>query len=267
MEMLEKCSQKVDCVEVNDRTIKQIYDYIKRAIAFKHSSAISTLSSRHIGYDEDDFIQEIMQLLLVSLQTKKFTSFNKLKSFIQMTIKFHYLKEKRKYFYTKSRGSFVTVSLDDYLNEYRKIEDVLEDSLNVGIDVDSIDLQNLFDKNLYILFDWSTCRIGKLKDFNSYKKGYLLSINQFIKVQMIYGRIDTCKYYKQNGFYMTRNTFNIITQSILEYIKNIGFIENTEIKSYSFKKTKNLKDFIIEQIDASVEDNEVHNSLNEYALV
>lgn len=217
-------SKEVDnCLKVDNVLVKQMFDYVKSQTFFKYKEAMSTLKSRHHGYESDDFIQEVMQLVLTSLQTKKFPTFGQLKKFIRCTMEFHYLKEKRKYFYTKSRGSFMTASMEEPTSESRTIGDsIAYDKVET---YENVDLHRIMSKNLFLQYDWHTCKIGKLQDFKKTANGLLLSINQFIKLQMYYGMRETCNYYKRHGFYMTKTTFEILSQAIIDYAVEQNLIE------------------------------------------
>lgn len=210
-------------LEIDNSVVKTLFDYVKGQTFFKYKEAMSTLKSRHHGYESEDFIQEVMQLVLTSLQTKKFPTLGQLKKFVRCTMEFHYLKEKRKYFYTKSRGSFLTTSIEEPLSDSRTIADTI--SYNKVIDTGSFDLHRIMSKNLFLQYDWHICKIGKLRDFKQTSNGLLLSINQFIKLQMYYGMRETCNYYKRRGFYMTKTTFEILSQAIIDYAIEQNLLE------------------------------------------
>ena len=226
-------TQEKKSLELNNGLIKQIYQHVNFLANFRYKNAISILQSKHIGYETEDFVQEVLQEITRQFKTKKFPTINHLKSFINLVMEFHYLKEKRKYFFTKSRGPFTCVSLDDDANDYRKIEDTLSSQISTM----NFDLHNLLSKKLYISYDWKTIKIIKREDFKS-QKSLLLSVNKFIELQIINGLRETCKIYKNSGFYMTKTLFNQFSQAIIDYAKrnDLLVIEDTTSK-YKYDRT------------------------------
>lgn len=221
-------------VQINNETIQRTYNYVKKLVAFRYKSGIEALQSRNTGYEEEDFIQDLMQILLKELKIKQFATFGKFKAFIKLAASWHYLHEKRKYFHTKSRGSCRTVSFEKTINENQTVEDVLGKYEDEG----KYDLYFIMKKNLYVRFDWKTYKVGKLEDFKNDKNGMLLSVNHFIKAMQYYGMKDTCNYYKQNGFYMTRNVFNNMSQAIINYAKDTNLLEQEHCMEYTFMSRK-----------------------------
>lgn len=240
--VLEETVCQDQCVQINDDTIRRTYNYVKKLVALRYKTAIEALQSRHIGYEEEDFIQEVMQILLKELRIKKFESFGKFKAFIKLSASWHYLHEKRKYFYTKSRGSCYTVSLEKSVNDGQ----TLGDTLGIDEDTEKYNLHFIMKKKLYVKFDWKTYKVGKLADFRNDKKGILLSVNHFIRAMQYYGMKDTCNYYKQNGFYMTRNIFNNLSQAIINYAKDTNLLEKEHCMEYSFAIQKDEKRAVTE---------------------
>lgn len=222
---MEKVLNKVStsCVELNNKTIKDIYNHINMLLNARYSTPIKVLQSRHRGYEKEDFAQEVAQIILKEFETKKFPTINHLKKFINLSMEFHYLKEKRKYFYTKQRGSMQEHSIDETLTDNLTLGDTL--SSTRAIDIDRIDLDNILEQNLFIVYDWSTCNICKLDELKKFKSGYILSVNSFIKYQNDYGSLETCRHFKSKGFYMTKSIFDSISQSIINYLERHNFIE------------------------------------------
>ena len=124
--------EKDQYLELTNGLIKQIYQHVNFLANFRYKASIETLQSRHVGYEIEDFVQETVQEIVKQFKTKKFPTINHLKSFINLVMEFHYLKEKRKYFYTKSRGPYTCVSLDEDINDYRKIEDTLSSQMTTS---------------------------------------------------------------------------------------------------------------------------------------
>ena len=226
--MVKTVERKEDeCLQLNDELIKTMYTYVNGLLSFTYKNAIDTLKSRNWGYEADDFIQEVMQLLLDAFKTKSFANMGKLKNYIKSVVSFHYLKQKRMHFYTKQRGGFQKVSLSEPSMDYKLFEDIItyEDK---SICSDKYDLHHLMQKNLFISVKNHTYKVGQLKDFSSDNSGQLLSVNQFIKIQNDYGLLETCKIYKNHGFYMTRKVFNELSQSIMNYAKDFDLLSFVE---------------------------------------
>lgn len=222
-------AQKESNLQLTSDLIKIMYDYVKKLLNYKYSHAITVLSSRNHGYTEEDFIQEVLQLLVIDFKKKSFANLGKLKNYIKSVVSFHYLKEKRKYFYTKQRGGFICLSLDEtYENSAKCLGDVLIAKESQSLSTEQYDLHNLMQKNLYICCHSHSYKVGPLKEFRKDRQGILLSVNQFIKVQRVYGLSETCKFYKNHGFYMTKTTFDEVSQSILNYAKDLDLLSFTD---------------------------------------
>lgn len=214
-------------LELNKEILNSIYQHVWFLANFRFARPIMILQTRHRGYEKEDFVQEVVELVCDLFKTMKFPTINHLKKIIKTTMSYHYLHEKRKYFYTKSRGSISCMSLDDDINDYKKFEDVAitDKSFN---DETIYDVHRLFDKNLYLAYNWKFAKVitkEQIKDFTNY---YILSINFFITKQRELGLHDTCKFYKQNGYYMTKKIFDYLSQTIIDYLKSndIIMIEN-----------------------------------------
>ena len=225
--------EKDQYLELTNGLIKQIYQHANFLANFRYKVSIETLQSRHVGYEIEDFVQEIVQEIVKQFKTKKFPTINHLKSFINLVMEFHYLKEKRKYFYTKSRGPYTCVSLDEDINDYRKIEDTLSSQMTTF----NFDLYNLFNKHLYISYDWKIAKIITKKDFAN-QKSLLMSVNKFVELQIINGAKQTCKIYKDAGFHMTKAIFTLFSQTILDYAKNndLLIIEEDTKHKYAYNR-------------------------------
>ena len=236
--MKKSLVEKDDYLELNDHLIKQIYQHANFLANFRYKNAIEVLQSKHVGYEVEDFVQEIVQEIFRQFKTKKFPTINHLKKFINYVMSFHYLKEKRKYFYTKSRGPYTCVSLDEFTNDYRKVEDTIESKPFIS----NFDLYNLLSKNLYISYNWKSIKIITTKDFSK-EKSMLLSVNKFIELQIINGTKETCRLYKESGFPMTKMLFDKFSQAIIDYTNehNLLAIDKDIDKKYVYnRKTSNF---------------------------
>lgn len=228
-------------VQFNDETVKMMYDYVSKFVRFKYKSALDTLKSRHHGYEEEDFIQEVMQKIMQAFETKVFPSIGQLKNYAKCIIEFHYLKEKRKYFYTKSRGTYIQISMEEELADNLTLGDLLTDSKN---DIDTyimFDFKHILEKNLFLWYDWHTCRVGTFEELKRAKTGSLFSVNRFIVAQSSLGMRGTCRYYKENGFYMTQSTFDTLSQAIIDYAHSLELIQEEQELHYVPKVT-NIQD-------------------------
>lgn len=224
-------------LQFNAATVKQAYNHIKALAGFKYKEPIKTLKSRHHGYEAEDFIQETMQIILNESQKKSFPTINHLKAFINKTMSFHYLKEKRKYFYTKQRGSAKEVSIDDNFTQIDTGKTMLiAEMLTYDKDEDKtvaqdIDVRALTSKHLYVVYDWKNllevCTLSELKD---YKTGYALSVNHLVQTLTERGERETCKYYKSIGFFMTKSILDSVSSAIIKYIKDNHIVEVAEDK-------------------------------------
>lgn len=227
--------EKSDYLICTNEVISEAYKHIKLLANCKYKRAIKTLQTRHKSYNVEDFIQDTMQIILKEFTRKKFPSINHLKSFINKSMSFHYLKEKRKYFYTKQRGSIEERSIYEPITDYATLGDTI--SYDNSKSIDLLSLSDLLKRNLYVVYDWSTAKVCTLQELKQYNEGYILSVNHFIQKQREDSIINVCKYFKQQGFYMTRTIFNDISQEIVNYIKrnNILLVESDEKFNFSNK--------------------------------
>lgn len=234
--MVKELVEKSKYLELNNDLIKKIYQHVSFLANFRYKASIEVLQSRHVGYEIEDFVQETVQEIFRQFKTKKFPTINHLKKFINLVMEFHYLKEKRKYFYTKSRGPFTCVSLDDDVNDYRKIEDTISSQISTM----NFDLHNLLSKHLYISYNWHTAKIITKNDFSK-EKSIILSVNKFIELQIINGFKETCKIYKNAGFNMTKMIFDQFSQAIIDYAKenDLLAIEETS-KQYLYNRESSI---------------------------
>lgn len=227
------------CLQFTNATIKEAYNHIVKLAKSKFKEPIKTLKSRHHGYEEDDFIQETMQIILTESTRKKFPTINHLKSFINLTMQYHYLKEKRKYFYTRQRGDFTEVSIFDSTTQTSEgkeqliAETLTYDKEEVAHLSEEIDLDSLIKRNLYVVYDWkSLLEICKASELRNYTVGYALSVNHLIKTLRAYGAKDACKVFKEQGFFMTRRILDDISQKLIQYIKDNQLLEVSEDTTY-----------------------------------
>lgn len=220
-------------LELNNALIKEIYTHVTFLANHRYRLAIKTLKSRHKGYESEDFIQECVKLVIESFENHSFETIYHLKSFINKIMNFHYLKEKRKYFYTKQRGFFNECSIDEYFIDGTSnnctLQNIIEGQKDINID--NLVLHNIQQVNLYVVYDWQKAIVCTFEELKNYKKGYIISVNSFIKLQIEMGLRETCRYFKNIGFYMTRNIFNEISEAILEYLNKHGFLEKVNISN------------------------------------
>lgn len=216
-----------DTLKLTNSVMKEMHDYVMSQLNYTYKNAIETLKTRNWGYEAEDFAQEVMQLLIDAFKTKSFENMGKLKSYTKSVISFHYLKQKRAYFYTKQRGGFQKVSLSEPSMDYKLFEDIITYD-EKAIDTDKYDLQHLMQKNLFISAKNHTYKVGQLKDFRKDTSGQMLSVNKFIEIQNAYGELETCRLYKNHGFYMTKKVFDELSQSILNYAKDFDLLTFVE---------------------------------------
>lgn len=208
-------------VKLSNSVLAELYDYATILAKSKFKNGVEILKTRHVGYELEDFVQEIIILVTKSFETKTFENMTKLKAFTVSTMKYHYLHEKRKYFYTKQRGDIQCFSLYEPAckvgEDYKLIIDTITYDSNATAE-DICTYNNLISKNLQIVIDWpklTVCRPDELR----YHKGTVLSVNYFIKCQRELGMNDTCKLYKNNDFYMTKSFYKELSKLIIDYAK------------------------------------------------
>lgn len=224
--------------KLSNKDIKELYRHCTILANSKYKEPIKVLQSRNIGYSVDDFVQETMQIVLDSLTKKSFKSLQKLKSFAYKTMEFHYLKEKRKYFYTKQRGSMQCVSIEDkvlpvhgeagqnFFSEY------LEDPKS-HIDIDKLALQDLQKRDLQVAIKgnmYSLVEAEYLDKLPDMKNTFILSVNHFINLQYSIGFKESCRYYKSKGFNMTRTIYNNINIAIMSYLYRNNLLEKPVVE-------------------------------------
>lgn len=218
-----------DCLVLNNQLLKDVYQHVTFLANFRYRSAIETLQAKHRGYEIEDFVQETLQEVYQQLKKKTFPTMPHLKSFINKIMQFHYLKEKRKYYYTKQRGSYYETYIDDECTknqngDARYLRDTLQ--YEEKLDLEGLaDLQRLYNRNLFIVYDWRTVKICKKHELKDFKEGCITSVNYFINKQIELGRVDCCKYYKSQGFHMTKKVFDDITKELLRYLKEQDYID------------------------------------------
>lgn len=221
---------------INNETLKIIYQHVIFLVSYKYSTALKILKDRNRGFDKDDFIQDCVSLILNSFETKSFETIYHLKSFINKTMNFYFLREKRKYYQTKQRASYNQCSLDEYeTDDYFIYKSV---NCQKDINLDKLYLDSIKNKNLYVIYNnnkvLDVCDISKVKE---YKYGCILSVNSFIKLQLECGFKETCRIYKQKGFYMTKKRFDEISQAIIDYANTNGYIPKyVESKKYVYNR-------------------------------
>lgn len=208
--------QSKEKLELNSAVLKEVYQQVDKLANSKYKTAIHTLQTRHKGYESEDFVQEAVEKVVKAFSTKNFATLSKLKGFINFVMEFHYLKEKRKFFYTH-RGLATVVSFDDPIIEDLTIGDTIEAPSTVQLN--ELDKHSLFNKNLFLINTNNYYSICTLEELRKYKSGIAISINYFIEIQRDLGLQELCRYYKNNGFYMTKPIFEEISQVIIDYIQ------------------------------------------------
>lgn len=218
--------------KLDRKTLDIIYQHTWFLANFRFARPIEVLQSRHSGYSKEDFVQEVVTLMFKHFESgKTFPTVNHLKKIIHKTMEFHYLKEKRKYFWTKSRGGVQCTSLDESVNDYRKIGDTI--MVETEVKADSMqDFRLFLDKDLYVAYDWVKPVVITKEEFRDYQGYYLMSVNKFIEKQRDLGVNETCKSYKTAGCYITKSIFEQISQSIIDYAKEHKLLEIEEEHTY-----------------------------------
>lgn len=228
-------------LQLTRETLHTIYQHTWFLANFRFSRPIEVLQTRNTGYEKEDFVQEVVQQVCKLFETKKFPTINHLKKMIRLTMSYHYLHEKRKYFYTKSRGGIQCTSLEEDINDYRKVEDTV--AVDTSYSNESIyDLHRLYSKNLYIAYDWNVAKVITSDQFKDYTNHCIISVNFFINKQREVGMVDTCKFYKDNGYYMTKRTFDYLSQTIIDYLKANDILLIEDIKERTVKPIARMSD-------------------------
>lgn len=247
-------------IELSNGTINLLYKHITMLTNSKYKEAIKVLQQRNRGYCAEDFAQEVLQLLLESFKTKTFSTMSKLKSFVNKIMEFHYLKEKRKYYYTMQRGSMQCVSIEDTVSSSSSdksitYSDTIADSKQC-MNIDLLDLYNLKSKKLQIIIKGNTYAIVELAHLHkleNQKNAYILSVNNFIDLQNNFGFKESCRHYKSMGFNMTKSMYENINNAIIYYLRQNNFISSiddtsiNEIK-YATNVIKSKKPELLKQL-------------------
>lgn len=237
-----------DQKKLSNKVIRELYKHCTMLANSKYKEPIKVLQSRNIGYTTEDFVQETMQILLDLLSKKSFDTLQKLKSFAFKTMEFHYLKEKRKYFYTKQRGSMQCISIEENILPVHGeagqnyFSDELEDTKSY-INSDDLTLQNIYSKNLLIAIKHNTYSIVEAKHFNKLpdkSNMSILSLNHFMTLQHSHGFKESCKYYKSIGFNMTKKIYDNISTAITAYLHKNNLIELPETYFQKLEKPKSF---------------------------
>lgn len=227
-------------VELTKSVITEIYSHVTMLTKSKYKLPLENIKRKNKIYDTEDFIQEVVLEILKSFGSKTFTSIKKLKSFINCSTEFHYLHVKRKHFDTKYEGKATVLSFEEPVDESGR---VLGDTIksNKDYDVSILDMENLMGKNLYAVYDWKTFTLMPLRETKKYKSGVVLSVNHFIEKQRELGGLDTCRYYKDKGFYMTKNIFNQFSQAIIDYANETQLLLiEKETKPYQYYRPSSI---------------------------
>lgn len=219
---------------LDNNTLKSIYQHTRFLANFRFLRPVQVLQTRNTGYEIEDFVQEVVQKVCELFNTKTFPTMNHLKSMIRRTMEFHYLHEKRKYFYTKSRGNYSCASLDSLINDNRTLGDTVAlESITCNTD-DLYNFDIIKSRHLYVAYDWEKAFIiDNIGQFKNHSNKYLLSVNFFISKLREYGYRETCKYFKDNGFYMTRTICEQISTTIISYLKDNDYLSSDNLYSKS----------------------------------
>lgn len=211
---MSKSKESTQNLKLNSETLGIIYQHVRFLANFRFLESIKVLQMRHTGYEIEDFVQEVVIKVCELFETKTFPTVNHLKKMIHCTMSYHYLHEKRKYYYTKTRGGAFCVSIDEAINDHQDIGDTLYDKSSFN----DYDLQLLYRRNLYIAYNWEKAKIIEKSDIRHNTDNYIMSLNYFINKQIENGVRHTCKYFKESGFYMTRKIFDDICDTIITYL-------------------------------------------------
>ena len=233
-------------LQMTKELVKSIYSHVDMLTDSKYREPIKILRTRHKGYEPEDFVQDAVRNIIHDFPNKKFENLQKFKAFMNKSVEWTYLKEKRKYFWTKSRGgSTYEVSLDDSSqDEQRTLSEIIPSEKS--IDFDTLLLKNLLVKDLYILYTCSSAKVGSFNELKRYRKGNLLSVETFILRQIYLGRKDTILWYKEHEFNMTQAIFDLINQSLISYFRlhDLLVIEDEPKKHVPNKiSAKDLEEF------------------------
>lgn len=211
---MTRTKERKQGLPLNESTLAIIYQHTRFLANFRFLESIKVLQTRHTGYEIEDFVQEVVIKVCELFEKKSFPTVNHLKKMIHYTMSYHYLHEKRKYFYTKQRGGSFCISLDETINDHQELIDTLYDKSIL----EDYDLQFIYSKNLYIAYDWKKADIITIEDLKYNTDKYLMSLNYFINKQLEGGIRYTCRYFKNAGFYMTRKIFDDICNTIITYL-------------------------------------------------
>lgn len=194
-----------NCLTVDESLIKKVLQHVTFLASFRYRPLIEKLQFRHIGYEKEDFIQDVMSSMVKILNTKKFPTMNHLKSFINKTMQFHYIYEKRRLYDLKKNNKFTQISLNKITEDndsdiYSKQDlRLLEDCYNkYDISLDNLEMKLLLDKKLYINIVNEEFFIIKAEDLFNVRSGYIIPVKYFLEKQYEIGKFKFCGYLKKN---------------------------------------------------------------------
>lgn len=221
MKLAELEEQQV--LELNNELTRTIYQHVQFLCNHRYRSSIEYLKQRNKSYDIEDFEQDVMQKLLDSIKTMKFTTLPQLKKFINKVIQFHYLYEKRKYFQIKSRAKFQEESLDSIIDDNRELLDVLYKESDINFD--NLQLKILYERNLYFIFSKDIKVCNEYQLFN-YTEGKILSANSLLKVYYEKSsELKTIQHFKNNGLSLTKKTLRTAFNTLYNYCKENNILD------------------------------------------
>lgn len=213
--VVEMLPEEQECIALTASNVRALFNYVSSKVWRKKHLIIDTLQSRDWSYTAEDFIQGVMQCILVQVGKKKFPTINHLKKFASKCIDYYYSHEKRKLFYTKQRGSFLTKSIDDPLTDYMTVGDTIQ--YENSTESDKLDYDTFRQYNLFVVCCNNVFTVCTAKELKNFKSGNALSVNYFLQAQLELKMLDVCRHYKEHGFYMTRDTYRRLIDAILEY--------------------------------------------------
>lgn len=204
--------------KIEPKIYKELYNFALSVINTKFKSSLEYLRTANRGYEPEDFAQDVILKLMGSFHTKRFPSMKHLKSFVVKTIEYHYLYERRKYFYIKQySGCGKEDSIDRMIDSSREVLDTLYSKVSVGLD--NLQLKQIFKENLCLVFQKGNCFICKEEEiFNLIKaESKIISLNYFLQVQYENTNIKACRHFKDKGIYITWKMLESINNKIYEY--------------------------------------------------
>jgi len=219
--MTVKEEEELRFLKVDNRLIRTVYQHVSFLANFRFRSSIEYLQNKNKGYEIEDFVQEILEKVSKILTVKKFPTINHLKKFISIIMQYHYLSQKRKYYQTKQRGTYLEESLDSLIDDTRNLLDTLYNDKEYQTYLDNLQFNFILKKNLFIVLHNDLVNICTLDEIKNNHEGIVISLTLFLLKHYELGKkSEVCKYFKSKGIYISKKSFDLIVNSALDYCIN-----------------------------------------------